>query len=60
MKDLDDIAAVMADIGTRARAAAQDLAFAPADTKTLALTAAAEALWAARDEIKQANARDMD
>ncbi|TMV13459.1 glutamate-5-semialdehyde dehydrogenase [Arenibacterium halophilum] len=60
MKDLDDIAAVMADIGTRARIAAQDLAFAPADTKTLALTAAAEALWAARDEIKQANARDME
>jgi len=60
MKDLDDIAAVMADIGTRARVAAQELAFAPADTKTLALTAAAEALWAARDEIKQANARDME
>ena len=61
MKDLtDDIPALMAEIGRRARAAAAELAFAPAEAKTRALEAAARAMDAARDEIKAANARDMD
>ena len=61
MKDLtDDIPALMAEIGRRARAAAAELAFAPAAAKTRALEAAARAMDATRDEIKAANARDMD
>ena len=60
MKDLTDIPALMAEIGRRAKAAAAELAFAPAEAKARALTAAAEAVWARRDEIVAANARDMD
>jgi glutamate-5-semialdehyde dehydrogenase len=60
MKDLADIPAVMADIGARARAAAAELAFAGAGTKEAALMAAADAVWARRDEIIAANARDLD
>ncbi|MDK3072691.1 glutamate-5-semialdehyde dehydrogenase [Sedimentitalea sp. JM2-8] len=60
MKDQTDIPAMMADIGQRARAASQVLAFASADRKTAALTAAADAVWAKRDGIVAANARDLD
>ncbi|WP_425050519.1 glutamate-5-semialdehyde dehydrogenase [Psychromarinibacter sp. S121] len=59
MKDLDDIHQVMTDLGQRARAAAAELAFAPAETKTAALNAAADAVWARRAEIIEANAKDM-
>ncbi len=59
MKDLDDIHQVMTDLGQRARAAAAELAFAPAKTKTAALNAAADAVWARRAEIIEANAKDM-
>jgi glutamate-5-semialdehyde dehydrogenase len=61
MKDLtDNIPALMADIGARARAASAELAFAPSDAKAAALHAAADAVLARRDEILSANALDMD
>ncbi len=60
MKDLTDIPALMADIGARAKAAAAELAFAPAPVKQRALEAAADAVWEARAEIIAANAKDMD
>ncbi|SDN85076.1 glutamate-5-semialdehyde dehydrogenase [Lutimaribacter pacificus] len=60
MKDLENIPALMADIGRRARAAASELAFAPAEAKRAALMAAADAVWARRDEIVTENARDLD
>lgn len=59
MKDFADIPAMMADLGARARAAAQVLAFAPAADKALALTAAAGAVRAAQDAILAANAADL-
>lgn len=43
MKDFADIPALMAEIGTAAKAAAAELAFAPADQRAQALTAAADA-----------------
>ena len=60
MKDTDDIHALMAGIGTRARAAAAELAFARPETKRAALHAAADAVDARRAEIFAANAKDMD
>ena len=51
---------LMREIGAKARAAAQDLAYAPAADKTAALLAAADAVWARRAEILAANAADMD
>ena len=61
MKDLtDNIPALMAEIGTRAKAAASELAFAPSEAKSAALNAAADAVWARRAEIVEANALDME
>ncbi|PSL19396.1 glutamate-5-semialdehyde dehydrogenase [Shimia abyssi] len=60
MKDIADIPALMADIGANAKAASAELGFAPAETKTLALNAAADAVWARRAEIIAANAKDME
>ena len=60
MKDMSDIAAVMADIGARAKAAARDLAFAPPEAKTLALNTAADALIKNEAEILAANAKDLE
>lgn len=51
---------VMADIGKRAKAAAKVLASTPADAKTAALNAAADAVWAARADIIVANGKDME
>ena len=59
MKDLTDIPALMSDIGARAKAAAAELAFAPSEQKQQALEAAADAVWAARGTIIEANAKDM-
>ncbi len=56
----DDIKTMMTDIGTRARAAARDLAFAPAEAKEKALMAAADACWERRDQIIAANEKDME
>ena len=60
MKDLDNIPALMAEIGTRARAAATRLATATSEAKRQALEAAADALWARRAEIVAANEQDME
>ncbi|MDW4496546.1 glutamate-5-semialdehyde dehydrogenase [Sulfitobacter sp. D35] len=59
MKDLDDIPALMAEIGRKAKAAAAELAFASAERKHAALISAADAVWARREEIIAANAKDM-
>ncbi len=59
MKDMTDIPALMAEIGTRAKEAAAELAFATSDQKRTALLAAADAVWARRAEISAANANDM-
>ncbi len=56
---MTEISPEMAQMGARARAAAQVLATASAEAKTRALHAAADALDAARTEILAANARDM-
>jgi glutamate-5-semialdehyde dehydrogenase len=60
MKDMTDIANVMADIGARAKAAAAQLAFAPSERKQAALNAAADAVWKNRAAIITANAEDLD
>ena len=44
MTDIADIAALMSDIGVRAKAASAELAFAPPKQKTQALNAAADAV----------------
>lgn len=54
-----DLTALMLDLGRQARAAAQILAFSPADRKRQALLAAAEALHARRGDVLSANALDM-
>ncbi len=60
MKDLDNIPALMADLGKRAKEAARELAFASAERKHAALIAAAEAVWANRAEIIEANKKDLE
>ncbi|SMP09874.1 glutamate-5-semialdehyde dehydrogenase [Shimia sagamensis] len=60
MKDIADIPALMAQIGTQAKAASAELAFAPPDIKRAALEAAADAVWARRTEIVEANKKDLD
>lgn len=54
-----DVPAVMAEIGRRAKAAAAELAYAPASARDAALRAAADAIEAREAEILAANARDM-
>ncbi len=56
---MSDDAKMMADIGTRAREAAAELAYASSERKAAALQAAAAAVWARRDEILDANSLDM-
>ncbi|TDL83528.1 glutamate-5-semialdehyde dehydrogenase [Palleronia sediminis] len=56
----DDIAAMMDEIGARARAAASRLAIASSAAKSDALSAAADALVARAEGMVAANARDMD
>ncbi|NVO22644.1 glutamate-5-semialdehyde dehydrogenase [Donghicola mangrovi] len=60
MKDVENISSMMAELGQRARAAAKVLATAPAEAKTRALNAAADALWAARAEVIAENAKDLE
>ncbi len=59
MKDLENIPAMMAEIGAGAKAASAALAVADAATKTYALEAAAQAVWTRRAEIIAANDKDM-
>lgn len=60
MKDIADIPALMVEIGTRAKAASAELAFAPADRKQAALIAAADAVWKNRAAIIDANQKDLE
>ena len=60
MKDTQDIPALIHEIGTAARAAAAELAFAPAEAKEKALMVAAEQIEARAGDIIAANAKDMD
>ena len=57
--DTSDIERLMLDIGARARAAARELALAPADQKNAALRAMAEALRQSQAAILDANALDV-
>ena len=59
MTETPDIAALMADIGARAKAAAADLAVASPEAKRAALEAAADAVWDGRAEILAANEKDL-
>ncbi|EAR51021.1 Gamma-glutamyl phosphate reductase GPR [Oceanicola granulosus HTCC2516] len=59
MKDIEDVGAVMARIGENARAAAGTLAWTEAERKYAALIGAAEAVWARREEILEANREDL-
>lgn len=56
---VEDIAEQMRQIGSAARAAAAELGSVSAALKEAALLAAADAVWARRDEIMAANALDM-
>ena len=55
-----DIAAEMAEIGRRAKAAAAELACAGAERKVAALISASDAIMDRRREIEDANALDME
>ncbi|MCX8953383.1 glutamate-5-semialdehyde dehydrogenase [Ruegeria sp. NA] len=60
MKDFDSIPALMEDLGKRAKAASRELAFATAERKHAALIAAADAVWANRARIIEANQKDLE
>lgn len=55
-----DIHTVMTAIGKRAKAAAAELGFASAERKHAALIAAADAVWANRAAIIEANKKDLE
>ncbi|MGJ8529950.1 glutamate-5-semialdehyde dehydrogenase [Maritalea sp.] len=55
----DNIAQIMAEIGSRAKQAARQLATASTSQKNLALTAAADALLTMQDQILEANQQDV-
>ncbi len=60
MTDTQNIDAIMTDLGQRAKAAAAELAFAPADAKKSALLSAADHVWTNRADIIEANKKDLD
>ncbi|MCJ8332837.1 MAG: glutamate-5-semialdehyde dehydrogenase [Epibacterium sp.] len=60
MKDQTNIRALMQDLGQRAQGAAQALSTATAKQKTQALEGAADAVWANRAAIIEANAKDLE
>ena len=55
----EDIARMMTKIGTQARAAAAELAYASSERKSAALISAAYAVWERRQEILDANVMDL-
>ena len=57
---MEDVSKLMREIGVAARAAAAELAFAPAEAKQAALEAAALAVEARQAEIIAANALDLE
>lgn len=60
MKDLENIPALMEDLGKRAKKAAGLLATASAERKAKALQTAADMVWANRASIIEANAKDLE
>lgn len=60
MSEQQDITGMMADIGAAAKSAAERLATANAERKYAALVSAADAVWARREEIFAANAKDLE
>ena len=60
MKDFDNIPALMADTGARAKAASAVLASASAERKHAALIGAADAVWKTREAIIAANLLDLE
>jgi glutamate-5-semialdehyde dehydrogenase len=60
MKDFDNIPALIADIGARAKAASAVLASASAERKHAALIGAADAVWKTREAIIAANLLDLE
>ncbi len=60
MTQVDNIPAVMTEIGKNARAAAAELSYATAERKQAALISAADAVWANRDKIIEANKLDLE
>ena len=60
MTDTHNIPALMQDIGARAKTASAELAFASGERKHAALIGAADAVWASREKILTANAKDME
>ena len=54
-----DVAALMQDMGNRARRAARDIALASTDTKNAALAAIAAGIRARTEDVLAANARDL-
>ena len=59
MTQTDNIPALMADIGKRAKSASATLGFASAEQKQMALENAAQAIWDDREDILSANEKDM-
>ena len=59
MTQTDNIPALMADIGKRAKSASATLGFASAEQKQTALENAAQAIWDDCDTILSANEKDM-
>ena len=59
MTQTDNIPALMADIGTRAKSASATLGFASAEQKQKAVENAAQAIWDDRENILSANEKDM-
>ncbi|MFN5616123.1 MAG: gamma-glutamyl-phosphate reductase, partial [Brevundimonas sp.] len=57
---MSDLAAQMLEMGRAARDAARPLARAPADQRSAAIRAGADALLARADQVLTANARDLD
>lgn len=56
----DDSATLMQQLGTAARAAAAELAYASSERKAAALMSAAAAIWDRRQEVFDANCLDLD
>ena len=56
---MTEIAKLMSEMGLQARKAAAELAYATAERKHAALISAAEYVWKARNEIIQANEKDL-
>ena len=60
MKDMENIAETMAEIGRLAKAASAELGFASAERKHAAMISASEHIWSNRAEILAANAKDLE